>query len=979
MTEARDSGDEPLFIVGMGGSAGGLDAFDRFFRSMPVDSGLAFVLVPHLDPDHKGMMPELLQRMTTMRVWEAGDGMHVRANSVYVIPPNRDLSILHGTLQLLEPGRPRGLRMPIDFFFRQLADDQRERAICVILSGMGTDGTLGLKAVKERFGMAMVQDVDSAQFDGMPRSAVETGLADFVAAADELPAKLIGYAHHYSRVIGREPAPEVKGPDYLQKIFALLRSHTGHDLTLYKHNTIQRRIERRMSVHQITSVERYVRYLQENPHETELLFKELLIGVTNFFREPEAFEALKAKAIMGLLADRRESLRVWVPACSTGEEAYSLAMLIREAQEASPATADTHLQVYATDIDKEAIDAARSGRYPANIAADVSPTRLDRFFVKDDAGFRLKKEIRELVIFAPQDLTMDPPFTRLDLLSCRNLLIYLTPELQRKLFPLFHYALSPGGVLFLGSAESAGGFKDLFKALDNRWKVYVRREQVTGVARLPDFPAWMPPRASAVHPRLAGKEASVEMTLAQIAQKAVLETVAPPAVVVNDRGDILYSTRRTGKYLEPAVGKANLNILAMAREGLGGDLAVAFRRAVAGGEEVVVRGLRVKTNGKTQTVHLTVRPIPEAAAEVGLFLVVFEDAASAGVGGTAAAVGAGGSETGRSSVAEVEKELARVRERLQTTVEDMEASQEELTSANEELQSMNEELQSTNEELTTSKEELQSLNEELLTLNAELQAKNDELSQTSNDMRNLLNSTQIATLFLDPDFKVRRFTPQAVTIFNLIPGDVGRPLTDIASNLLTGTDELVAVAEQVLEALVLRELQVETKSGRRYSARIMPYRTVENLIDGVVITFSDVTAFRALGISDGVSEEAIRHALRDSGVTAFAQDAELRYTWVTHPWSGIGTDLVVGKSDDECLGPETAGPLTRLKQTVLDTGRTAAEVVDLVLAGKTVSLRATVEPLRDESGEVRGVIGVLVDLGAPDMSRAAASPAGGPR
>lgn len=428
MTGARDSGDGPSFIVGMGGSAGSFDAFERFFRSMPVDSGLAFVLVPHLDPDHKGMMPQLLQRMTAMRVREAEDGMQVRANSVYVIPPNRDLSILHGTLQLLEPGRPRGLRMPIDYFFRQLADDQRERAICVILSGMGTDGTLGLKAVKERFGMAMVQDVDSAQFDGMPRSAVETGLADFVAPPDELPERLLGYAHHYSQVIGREPAPEVKAPDHLQKIFALLRDHTGHDLTLYKHNTIQRRVERRMSVHQIASVERYVRYLQENPHETELLFKELLIGVTNFFREPEAFEALKAKAITGLLADRRESLRVWVPACSTGEEAYSLAMLIREAQEASPETAHTRLQVYATDIDKDAIDAARSGAYPANIAADVSPTRLDRFFIKDEAGYRIKKEIRELVIFAPQDLTMDPPFTRLDLLSCRNLLIYLTPE-----------------------------------------------------------------------------------------------------------------------------------------------------------------------------------------------------------------------------------------------------------------------------------------------------------------------------------------------------------------------------------------------------------------------------------------------------------------------------------------------------------------------------------------------------------------------
>ena len=957
---------EPSFIVGMGGSAGGVDAFDHFFRSMPADSGLAFVLVPHLDPDHKGLMPELLQRMTTMRVLQVEDGMKVHANTVYVIPPNRDMSILHGSLFLLEPGRPRGLRMPIDFFFRQLAEDQRERAIGVILSGMGTDGTLGLKAVKEKLGMAMVQHVDSAQFDSMPRSAIGTGMVDFVAAAERLPEKLLSYTHLHSRVIGQEPPLDAGASDSYQKVFALLRSQTGHDLTLYKHNTVQRRIQRRMSVHQITGVEQYVRFLQENPHETELLFRELLIGVTNFFREPEAFEVLSTKVLPGLLLSHQESgsLRVWVPACASGEEAYSIAIIIRETQEALLPAAHMKVQVYATDINKEAVDAARSGFYPANIAADVSPERLSRFFAKDGDGYRVRKEIRELVVFAPQNLIMDPPFTRIDLLSCRNLLIYLTPELQKRLLPLFHYALSPGGFLFLGSAESVGEFKDLFSTVDNKWKVFARKESSAAPMALTGFPSTTSTRVPAGARTGAERRQRVEMTLPQVAQQLVVETVAPPAVLVNDRGDMLYLTRRTGKYLEPAVGKANMNILAMAREGLRTDLGMALRRAVADDREITVRGLRVKTNGKTQTIHLTVRPLHEPDVVSGLFLVVFEEATRAYARKAGAKAGAGDAEGHLLTTAEVEKELAQAKEQLHSTVQDMEASEEELKSANEELQSLNEELQSTNEELTTSKEELQSLNEELLTLNAELQAKNDELTQSSNDMRNLLNSTQIATMFLDSGFKVRRFTPQITTIFNLISSDVGRPLTDIVSNLLYDTDELIRLAEQVLETLLPQELQVETAKGKRYSVRIMPYRTAENLIDGVVITFSDVTAFRFLEQEDVVSEESIRHALRDSGVTAFAQDVELRYIWATRAWSGLPTSRILGATDAELLGDKSAAPLTRLSRAVLASGDPATATLVLEVGGRAASFRATVEPLRDRAGKVSGVIGVLVDLTA---------------
>lgn len=468
------SSKTPFHIVGMGGSAGGLEAFEHFFHNMPPDSGMAFILVPHLDPTHKGIMPELLQRYTKMKVFQVKDGMKVQPNCVFVIPPNRDMSILHGTLQLLEPIAPRGLRLPIDFFFRHLAEDQRENGICIILSGMGTDGTLGLKAIKEKMGMAMVQDPNSAKFSSMPLSAMDTGLVDYVAPAEELPAKLIGYANHLSKVVREKPPIEKQPSNALQKIFVLLRAHTGHDFSLYKKTTIHRRIERRISIHQINSISQYARYLQENPLEIDLLFKELVIGVTNFFREPEAYDILKEKVIPQLLKSKEKLIRVWVAGCSTGEEAYSIAILFRECLDQLKRRDVFKIQIYATDIDKEAIHKARQGMYPVNIAVDVSPERLKRFFIKEDTHYRIKKEIREMIVFAPQDIIKDPPFTKLDLLSCRNLLIYLTPELQKKLLPLFYYSLNSEGVLFLGSSESIGSFNNLFFPIDNKWKIFKR-------------------------------------------------------------------------------------------------------------------------------------------------------------------------------------------------------------------------------------------------------------------------------------------------------------------------------------------------------------------------------------------------------------------------------------------------------------------------------------------------------------------------
>ena len=829
-------------IVGIGASAGGLEALEQFLGRVPAGSGMAFVIVQHLDPTRKGIMPELLQRITAMKVIQVKDRTRVEPNWVYVIPPNKDMSILHGILHLLEPASPRGLRLPIDFFLRSLAQDQQERSIGVILSGMGSDGTLGLRAIKEKAGVVLVQDPATAKFDGMPRSATDSGLADIVARAEDLPERIISYLQR-APLRSPQPALEDDAQGALEKAIILLRDHTGHDFSLYKKSVCHRRIARRMGIHQIDKIAGYVRYLQENSQELDLLSKELLIGVTSFFRDPAAWEELRRRILPALIAEPAHSpvLRAWVPGCSTGEEAYSLAMVFKEVMDKTDSRKKRKLLVFATDLDKDAIEKARQGIYPENICADVTAARMGRFFTKEAGGYRVVTEIREMVIFAPQNVIRDPPFTKLDILSCRNLLIYLSAEVQKKLTLLFHYCLSPGGILFLGSAETVGPSTERFKPISGKLRIFRRTKAV--LRREVEFPASF----GSLSP--AGVRATPSpkphLSLQTLAEQLVLQCYAPPALLVDDKGNILYVSGRTGKYLEPAAGKANWNIFAMARAGLRNELNTAFRRVLDRELSVVVRGLNLGADGGRHHVDITVRRIVEPESLQGLVMIVFTDVPVAlDPASPDRRKKSEKDRPGKGRLEELEQKYQWARLELQSAREAMQTTQEELRSANEEMQSTNEELQSTNEQLTTSKEEMQSLNEELQTVNMELQGKVDELLRSYNDMTNLLNSTNIATVFLDNELHVRRFTTPATKIIRLIPGDVGRPITDLASDLLYS--RLAQDSRTVLQNLGFVEKSIATRDGRWFTVRIMPYQTLDNRIDGVVITFSEITSAKTV-------------------------------------------------------------------------------------------------------------------------------------
>ncbi|PIQ34148.1 MAG: SAM-dependent methyltransferase [Zetaproteobacteria bacterium CG17_big_fil_post_rev_8_21_14_2_50_50_13] len=846
--------DAAFSIVGLGASAGGLKAFEQFFLNMPADSGMAFVLISHLDPDHASMLTEILQRTTNMPVIQVLHQMTVAPNCVYAITPNHNLTLSNGILYPGTPDAPRGHRMVIDTFMRSLAEEMAEQAIGIILSGNGSDGTLGLGAIQQAGGSTLVQEPDSAKYNGMPDSAIQAGYASYILPVDKMPAQLLS--------IGRKPdaqrknsRPAPAGEKSMSRILMLLRSATGYDFTLYKQSTINRRVARRMSLHNCEDLEAYARYLKAHPAELQLLLKELLINVTSFFRDTAAFDELKQKILPQILASKTpdDVFCVWVAGCASGEEAYSIAMLLHELID--EADLALRIQIYSTDIDEDAIAIARAGIYPASIAQLVSPERLQQFFSKEEKGYRINKRIRESVVFAIQDVVKDPPFTRLDLLSCRNLMIYLKPELQDRLIPIFHYALKPGGVLLLSPSESIGKHSGLFTPLNRKWQLYRAANTLASIRTVLSFGSLSVADGNTKEADSMNEHIK-QTDFAELTKRMLLKSFAPNSVLTDLKGNILYIYGDTGNYLRPAPGHPTLNIVEMARDGLQLELRAALNSA-GKGTSTLNREVSIRSKGASLEVNFSLRPLHMQDGQAPLLLVSFQDVSRPARGKSVTPQ----HEMGR--VEELERELLFTRENMQATNEELQSSNEELQSTNEEFQSTNEELQSTNEELETSKEELSSVNEELTSVNAELQSKIEQLSQTENDIKNLFDNTKVATIFINTSFTIKRFTREAEQIYRLVATDAGRPLSDIKSNI--DHVDLLADARSVLDSLVPCEREVHSINGSSYLARIQPYRTLNNVIEGVVLTFTDISARVAAEAEEKAARklaEAINNTIR---------------------------------------------------------------------------------------------------------------------
>jgi len=828
-------------IIGVGASAGGIEAIGQLLNHIPADRGLTFVIVQHLDPDHESVLTEILARHSKLPVTTImSNDSRVEPNHVFVLPPNRSVIIEDGQLKLAQRRRVNGgPPAPIDVFFASLAAHEGNRAVGVLLSGTGSDGTLGMKQIKAESGITFAQDDRSAASHGMSASAIAAGVVDFVLPPAGIAKELVRIAAHpqLRKLNQPEAEEELPGPDGdLTRIFALLRALNGVDFSYYKHSTLKRRILRRMVLVRIPSLREYVTFLQQNPAEVDALFQDLLINVTEFFRDPPAYVALKKKVFPRILKNNggQAPIRVWVPGCSTGEEVYSLAIALFEFLGRN--TSRKAIQIFGTDISDPVLARARAGIYPESIAQEVSPERLRRFFHKVDGGYQISKFIRDCCVFARQNLIEDPPFSKLDLITCRNVLIYLGPVLQKKIMPIFHYALKNDGHLMLGGSETIGAFADLFALIDKKNKIYLKRDvqhrHETFVPR-PVVEVHEPPKARPVpHEEVAA------LDLHRQVDRILLSQFAPSGVVVNHHMEVLQFRGQTGPYLEHLPGEASLNLMKMARADLVVDLRTAISRA--GKLDTVVRkeGIVLHEGGRKREVTLEVLPFRTKPSSERFFIVLFEEAPPAPPPVKA------GAKTGRAR-AETEREALRLREDLNSTkeslqaiIEEQEATNEELKSANEEIQSSNEELQSTNEELETAKEELQSTNEELTTLNEELQNRNGELSQVNNDLQNLLASVSMPILMLGNDLTVRRFTPLAERFFNLIPSDVGRRITDINPNIVIR--DLDRMVSEVIESLRIQEREVQDRDGRWFSLRVRPYRTAENKIDGAVVMLVDI-------------------------------------------------------------------------------------------------------------------------------------------
>lgn len=935
-------------VVAVAATAGGREALRLFCSDLGIRPGMALIIVQHRDHRRGGLLFDDFP-VADRFVQEASDGLEIKSDQVYLSPPGKMVRVSAGRLRVSTPDSPRTIRSQIDVCFESLAAAFGDRAAGVLLSGKGTDGTRGLRAIKEAGGLTLVQDPAEAGNPRLPESAIKAGLADLVLPAADIPAALLErFSHSYFQhvVEGSTPAQTP-----LKPIFELLRRASGHDFSHYKETTVRRRIERRMAVLQLEDYADYVSLIEKESVELQSLFHDLLIGVTRFFRDPAAFAALAGEPLESLVRASlaRPPLRVWVPGCATGEEAYSIAMLL--AEELARSQSQAKFQLFATDIDPVAIDFARAGRYPASVVNDIGPERLKRFFIPVEDGYRVRSQIRESVIFSTQSIIKDPPFSRLDLISCRNLLIYLDSELQKRLLPLFHFALRPEGILFLGSSESVGQYTNLFKPVDAKAKIFRRAEAFS--------------RGALMHPELslssgAPRERSVKPVARDVlapkglAELLVLSQYAPPGVLVNEDLEILFFLGDTDPYLRPPRGEAHFDAVRMARDGLQHRLGAALRKAVATKVVVAEHGIQISAAAGIRNIDFVVRPLHEVGLPPGLLLVLFEDR----VAPLAEEALPSTSQTDPKVLA-LEGELRSTREHLQTTIEELETSNEELKSSNEELQSVNEELQSTNEELETSKEELESTNEELVTVNSELQDKVHELARTSDDINNLFAATDIGTIFLDVDMCVKRYTPAATRIFNLIAADIGRPINHITSRFADYS--VVEDARVVLDSLNTQSRELQDREGRNYSVRVAPYRTVHNVIEGVVITMVDVSEVTHMKSVLGETEKRLRTVLRGSPISVARLDRNLRYIWIHNTHPDFRPEVSIGKLDTEIVDCEGTRRLLELKTLVLTQGVEVREKITLSLSDGARTFDFFLEPERGTAGDIIGVTSVAWD------------------
>jgi two-component system CheB/CheR fusion protein len=952
-------------VVGIGASAGGLASLKSLFKAMPNDSGAVFVVIQHLDPKHESLTAEILTRSTTMPVVQVVDGMTAEANHVYVIPPNAYLTLNDYNFILDKPVLHHGLRMPIDTFLWSLAEQHEDHAIAIIVSGTGGDGTLGLRAIKGSGGLVLAQSPDSAEYDGMPRSAIATGLVDITCPIQEMPEHIQHYLRHpYIRKI----AISKQGADIptneraqLSAILALLQSKTGHDFRVYKHGIFERRIARRMGLHHLENMEDYLSFLRKHEDETSLLFKNLLIGVTTFFRDPEAFSALEQKVLVPLMNTKHsdETIRVWIPGCATGEEAYSIAMLLVEQLEET--NKHCSIQVFASDIDEVALGVGRAGLYPENIAGGISEKRLQRFFSKEDRSYRVNKSLRELVTFASQNLISDPPFSNLDLISCRNLLIYLSADVQSKVLALFHFALRKNGCLFLGHSETSSQQDRLFKPIAKKWRIYKRSDvdrSTTGV----DFPIGS--RMVRAIPTIVGKQGygADQLRLGEVAQQYLLQEFAPAAVLVNTRHQILHFSGSTSRYLEQPSGSPSHDLLVLAKHELRGKLRLAIRRVTEEKKRVVIDDVQILKDHGRVGLNISLRPLKIPQINEPLILITFEDHRETELNPEIQKNQQSPKQQASDSslIQQMETELHITREDLQSNIEEWESANEELQAANEEMMSVNEELQSSNEELESSKEELQSMNEELTTVNNQYKEKVEELAKINDDLDNLLSSTNIATLFIDSQLRIGRFTPATQKLLNLIPTDVGRPISDIRPKFTDGA--LMGDIKQVLDVLTSVECEISTENDSYYLRRIQPYRTSGNRIAGVVITFIDISQRKraeedtlrlATVIRD--SNDAVTLCNVDGKITAWNTGAQKMYGWSEQQAMSMNVLDLVPKN-------ERKNTRQLLHSIVKGEVIHGTESLRVSKDGRVITVLLTITPLFDSDGKVVSIASTEKDI-----------------